>query len=256
MTGKQAPSPDTRSTNRSGEFVITWPHHNRMVPMSSLSLAKGTSAQLTIPRERPSRAVVAAAANGDVASFEILVRRYKRTVLAIGRRMTRSLDDAEDIAQQTFMKAFLNLSMFRGECAFSTWLLSIATNEARMWIRKQYRHRELPAFPGNIDDDEAYLIDVPDLRPDPESLYREKERDTLLSAKLNQLRPATRRALELCDLQERSTDGAALLLGITVSALKSRRSRGRQLLRGKLAPHLSSLELHHRARAKDSHFIP
>ena len=197
------------------------------------------NAHSTQPEEAGGNALAAAAAGGDTASFEVLVRRYKRIVLAIGRRMTGSIDDAEDIAQQTFMKAFAKLSMFRGECSFSTWLVSIAMNEARMWKRKQARCREMPVFHVFAEDESAPAFDVADLRPDPESLYGTRERGALLSANLNQLRPATRAALELCDLQEQSTRRTALLLGITVSAVKSRRSRGRAELRAKLGCHMS-----------------
>ena len=205
------------------------------------------------PEKRPDP-LVAAAAKGDSASFEVLVRRYKRTVLAVGRRMTRSIDDAEDIAQQTFMKAFAKLSLFRGECSFSTWLMSIAINEARMWRRKQSRQREVTMFHGDGEEETMPAFDVPDLSPDPESLYFRKERNALLAAKLNQLRPTTRVALELCDLQEESTNRTAQLLGLTVSAVKSRRSRGRAELRSRLACHHSPAELCLKSDARESYF--
>ena len=210
--------------------------------MNSPTAKMKPNAHSAEPEEVGGNALAAAAAGGDTASFEVLVRRYKRIVLAIGRRMTGSIDDAEDIAQQTFMKAFAKLSMFRGECSFSTWLISIAMNEARMWKRKQARCREMPVFHIFADDESAPAFEVPDLRPDPESLYFARERDALLSANLSQLRPASREALELCDLQEESTRRTAFLLGITVSAVKSRRSRGRAELRAKLGCHMSSAQ--------------
>jgi RNA polymerase sigma-70 factor (ECF subfamily) len=210
------------------------------------------NAHSTKCEEAAGNALAAAAAGGDTASFEVLVRRYKRIVLAVGRRMTGSIDDAEDIAQQTFMRAFAKLSMFRGDCSFSTWLVSIAMNEARMWKRKQARCREMPVFHIFADDESAPAFEVPDLRPDPESLYSARERDALLSANLNQLRPATRAALKLCDLQEESTRRTAFLLGITVSAVKSRRSRGRAELRAKLGCHMSSAQRHQKSEGSQA----
>ena len=187
----------------------------------------------------PENALVAAATAGDAACFEMLVRRYRRTVLAIAQRMTGNSDDAEDIAQQTFMKVFVKLSTFQGKSAFSTWLISIAMNEARMWRRKRSRSREFPAFDINTEQETEAPLEISDPRPDAESACLTREREALLFARLNELRPAARRALELCDLQEESTSRTALLLGITVSAVKSRRSRGRAELRRALAYHFS-----------------
>jgi RNA polymerase sigma-70 factor, ECF subfamily len=205
--------------------------------------ASGETAQAVIRPTKsfqgPDAGLVAAATGGDAASFEALVQRHWRRIIAVGRRMTGSLDDAEDIAQQTFMKAYINLAMFRGTCSFSTWLISIAINEARMWKRRSYRCREMSMLSVNTEDEQAQLIDVPDLRPDPESSCVTKERGELLFSRLRQLQPANRRALELCDLEEESTATTAFLLGITVSAVKSRRSRGRAALRRSLAPQLS-----------------
>lgn len=217
-----------------------------------MTSAKETIADAPIahPPESGVNTLAASAAAGDTTAFEALVQRHKRMVLAVGRRMTGSIDDAEDIAQQTFMKAFSKLSMFRGDCSFSTWLMSIAINEARMWIRKRCRCREVPALHTNTEEDTAIALEIPDLRPDPESLYSKKERDALLSAKLNRLRLPTRRALELCDLQEQSTSRTARLLGITVSAVKSRRSRGRAQLRTMLAYHLSPGQLNPKSEGR------
>jgi RNA polymerase sigma-70 factor, ECF subfamily len=191
-------------------------------------------------REASDAVLVAAASAGDLDSFEVLVRRYTRIVLAIGRRMTGSSADAEDIAQQTFMKAFMNLSRFEGRCSFSTWLMTIASNEGRMWRRKRSRFRELSFLHAAPEEDQVGVPDFPDHRPDPETLFFRKERDALLTGSLRNMRPATRAALEICDLQERSTTSAALLLGISTAALKARRSRGRALLREELACRLSS----------------
>jgi RNA polymerase sigma factor (sigma-70 family) len=187
----------------------------------------------------PDGPLVAMAMAGDAASFEMLVRRYRRIVFSVGQRITGSRDDAEDIAQQTFMKVFMNISTFQGKSSFSTWLTSIAMNEARMWKRKASRCREVQAISINTDQELAPVLEVSDPRPNAESAYGAMERETLLFSKLNRLRPATRTALEICDLQEESTSRAAFLLGITVSAVKSRRSRGRAELRRALAYHLS-----------------
>ncbi|HEY6446902.1 MAG TPA: sigma-70 family RNA polymerase sigma factor [Acidobacteriaceae bacterium] len=202
---------------------------------------QGIDTRTTLPMSsnQPDDILVTEALDGNSWSFEVLVRRYRRLILALGRRMTGSSEDAEDIAQQTFMKAFVGLPRFQGRCSFSTWLTSIAINEARMWRRKKSRLREVlhPGVGG--EGDMAQPLDIADSRPDPESTYFEKERRGVLFSGVTQLRAPLRHALEVCDLQEESTTATALLLGITVSAVKSRRSRGRAALRRALAPYRS-----------------
>lgn len=178
--------------------------------------------------------LVAAATSGDAAAFETLVIRYKRIVLAVTRRMTGSFVDAEDLTQQAFMKAFANLSRFGGRCSFCTWLVSIAMNEARMWNRKARRSVEVPMV--NFDTGELFEmpIEFMDPRPNPETNYAQEERSRLLLAAMDDLKPETRNALKMCDLDEESTVNTAVVLGISVNALKSRRLRGRAMLRRKL----------------------
>ena len=180
-------------------------------------------------------ALVAAATGGNMRTFEELVASYRRMVLAIGQRMSGNASDAEDIAQQTFMKVFANLATFRKESSFSTWLISIARNEALMWKRKQSRRRELPMVAGVVDDHETPVtMEVADHRPDPESFCIARERDLLLHAEVARLQPDMQMALHCCDLQENSVYGAAQLLGVTLGAVKARRRRARLLLRAKL----------------------
>lgn len=185
--------------------------------------------------ELPDDILVTYAIDGDSPSFDVLVRRYQRMILAVGRRMTGSFADAEDIAQQTFMKAFVALPRFQRRCSFSVWLTSIARNEARMWKRKQSRLRE-DLHPGVGGEENApQPMEIADSKPDPECTYSEKERRIALLTRVTQLKPCSRVALQVCDLREESTKAAALLLGVTVTAVKSRRSRGRAILRRALA---------------------
>ncbi|HEX4005822.1 MAG TPA: RNA polymerase sigma factor [Acidobacteriaceae bacterium] len=188
---------------------------------------------------QPDDILVTEAIGGNSWSFEELVRRYQRRILAVGRRMTGSLADAEDISQQTFLKAFVALPGFQRRCSFATWLTAIAINEARMWNRKRSRLCE-SAHPGVGGRENAVPPpEIADSRPDPESTYSEKERGIVLFSRVTRLKPSLRRTLEVCDLQEASTTETALLLGITVSAVKSRRSRGRAALRRALEDYRS-----------------
>ncbi len=208
--------------------------------MMAISIPRNESnAMLGALCDRPDDVFVTAAMNGDLPSFEFLVRRYQGVIFAIGRRMTGSFADAEDIAQQTFMKAFVRLSSFEKRCSFSTWLISIAINEARMWRRKRSRLHETADLNCEAEGRMPQRLEIADPGPNPESIYSEKERGALLVSRLRELSPSSSIALKVCDLEEKSTAAAAVLLGITATALKSRRSRGRAALRTALAPYLS-----------------
>jgi RNA polymerase sigma-70 factor, ECF subfamily len=91
--------------------------------------------------------LVLAAKNGDAHAFEILIRRYQRRILAVAQRFTRIREDAEDVVQQSFQKAFIHLHKFEGKSCFSTWLTRIAINEALMLLRRGRGLREV-----SIDD--------------------------------------------------------------------------------------------------------
>ena len=183
--------------------------------------------------------LVAAAKSGDSAAFEALVMRNKRLVLAITRRMTGSCVEAEDVSQVAFMKAFTNLSRFAGRCSFSTWLVTIAMNEARMWHRRVRRSREVLMTELSTGETTVEMpAEFRDWRPNPEATYSQKERRQLLLSAMERLKPETREALKACDLEEQSTIAAAVALGITVSAVKSRKLRGRLALRRTLESRL------------------
>lgn len=189
----------------------------------------------TSASETEEQRLVSAARNGDHDAFEMLVMRSRQRLIAITRRMTGSLEEAEDLTQQTFMKAYTNISSFAGRSSFATWLTSIAMNEARMWIRKARGSRVVSIE--DLSSGETFEMPRPeftDCRPGPERLCSQAEYRRLLLAAMEQLPMGTREALKMCDIEEQSTMTTAILLGITVNALKSRRLRGRLALRRKL----------------------
>src|SRR5580692_3868655 len=117
--------------------------------------------------KHPDDALVAATKRGDTQAFEELVLRHRHRVLAVAQRITKNREDAEDVAQESFHKAFLHLDSFQEKSQFSTWLTRIAMNEAFMLLRR--RRRVFEVLPGNPDDDvksspEAFV----DQSPNPE----------------------------------------------------------------------------------------
>jgi len=128
--------------------------------------------------------LVAATKRGDSRAFEELVLRHKQRVLAVAQRITNNWEDAEDVAQESFYKAFLHLDGFQEKSRFSTWLTRIAMNEAFMLLRR--RRGVLEVLPENLDDGvksgfEAFV----DQSPNPEESCWRRERTQLLTEAIN-----------------------------------------------------------------------
>lgn len=184
--------------------------------------------------------LVAVAKKGEAPAFAMLVERHERKILAVARRVTRTREDAEDVVQQSFQKAFLHLHQFEGRSSFSTWLTRIAINEARMLQRRIRGVREVSIDDSNANEETASVLEIPDASPDPETSYSRRERLRMLSLALNELPPGTREAIQLHELDERSTEETARIMGITVSALKGRMFHGRRKLRERLQHYFGS----------------
>jgi RNA polymerase sigma-70 factor (ECF subfamily) len=178
--------------------------------------------------------LVAAAKGGNLQAFEVLVQRHEQRVFFVARRMTRVREDAEDIVQQAFQKAFVHLHRFEGKSSFSTWLTRIAINEALMLLRKGRGLREVSIDDATGNEETPVGLDIPDSSPSPESSYSQREREKILSSSLNRLSQRTRRAIQLRELDGRSTEETARIMGISVGAVKARVFHGRRKLRDAL----------------------
>jgi RNA polymerase sigma-70 factor, ECF subfamily len=185
-------------------------------------------------------ALVAAAKNGNGKAFEILFERHERKIFFVALRITRTRQDAEDVVQQSFQKAFTHLRTFEGRSAFSTWLTRIAITEALMLLRKSRGLHEMLVDDLNGNEESTPGLEIPDTSPDPEAIYSQRESAEMLSAAMNELSPGTRRAMQLRDLDEWSSEEAARIMGISVSALKGRMFHGRRKLRERLKQSLAS----------------
>src|SRR6266853_2715623 len=186
--------------------------------------------------------LVAAAKSGDESAFEILVKRQERKVFRVALRYTRVREDAEDIVQETFRKAFVHLQKFEGKSSFSTWLTRIAINEALMSLRRRRALHEVPADDSSGDHGITLGPDLADASPDPEATYLQKEGARILSAAIRHLRPGMRRAVELRELGDLSTRETAGLMGLSVAAIKARVFHARKELGKALRYHAVSLE--------------
>src|SRR5215469_3875622 len=185
-------------------------------------------------------ALVLAAKSGDPRAFEILVERHQRRVLAVVMRFSRIREDAEDIVQQSFQKAFVYLHRFEGKSKFSTWVTRIAINEALMWLRRKRGSPEIPIEESTTMDGTAPPLDLSDSDRSPEDNCLHEEQKRILSAAVKQLTPRTRKAIELRDLGELSTEETARILGLSIGAVKTRQFHARKQLRESLKHYVGS----------------
>jgi RNA polymerase sigma-70 factor (ECF subfamily) len=187
--------------------------------------------------------LVAAAKNGEATAFAMLVERHNRRIFYVALRMTRNREDAEDVAQQSFQKAFVHLNSFVGKSSFSTWLTRIAINEALMVLRKIRGWREVLIDDLNGNEDTATPLEIPAATPDPEASYSQQERQRILSAAMEELTPGIRKTVELRELDELSTRETARTMSLSVSAVKARVFHGRKKLREAIERQKPTLEI-------------
>jgi RNA polymerase sigma-70 factor (ECF subfamily) len=178
--------------------------------------------------------LVAAAKNGDLHAFEVLVERHEQRIFFVARRITRTREDAEDVVQQTLQKAFTHLSKFEQRASFSTWLTRVAINEALMLLRKRRGLHEMMIDDVSGEEGTQTVLEVPDSSLDPEVKYSRLERERILSSVMNELPNGTRRAIQLREIDERSTEETARIMGISIGAVKARVFHGRRKLRERL----------------------
>src|SRR5260370_9683790 len=159
----------------------------------------------TIAGQDEEAVLVLGGKSGDGQAFEMLSGRYQRRILAVARRFTRDREDAEDIVQQSFQKAFVHLYKFEAKSSFSTWLTRIAINEALMLLRKGRVQREVSIDDLSGNEETPLGLEMPDSRPGPESAFLQGERNRILSEAIDKLTPGIRAAIELRELGELST---------------------------------------------------
>jgi RNA polymerase sigma-70 factor (ECF subfamily) len=178
--------------------------------------------------------LVRAAKDGDVSAFEQLVKRYDRNVFRIANHITHSREDAEDVVQEAFLKAYSNLEKFQEQSKFYTWLVRIAVNEALMKLRKRRPERFVSLDEDVKTEDDSLPREVADWSPNPEQLYNQEELRDILSRTIQGLPPTFRTVFVLRDVEGLSTEETAEALELSVPAVKSRLLRARLQLRERL----------------------
>ena len=178
--------------------------------------------------------LVSEAKAGSYAAFEELVNRYEKKIYRLGLNITGKPEDAEEVLQETFLKAFEHLADFREDSRFYTWIVRIAVNEGLMKLRKRRSDRSVPIEDSVDDEGDVMPREFADWRPNPEEQLAQSELETILNDAARSLPPTFRTVFSLRDVEGLSTQETAELLNLTVSAVKARLFRARLQLRDEL----------------------
>src|SRR5437588_9768308 len=181
--------------------------------------------------------LVRAAKAGNIDAFEQLVRRYDRNVFRIAQHITQNREDAEDVVQEAFLKAFQNLQNFHEQSKFYTWLVRIAVNEALMKLRKRRTGKIVSLDEDVQTEEDSVPREVADWSPNPEQLYNQAELKDILEKTIQGLPAGFRTVFVLRDVEGLSTEETAEALGMSIPAVKSRLLRARLQLRERLSRH-------------------
>jgi RNA polymerase sigma-70 factor, ECF subfamily len=190
------------------------------------------------PAKRDEAQMIAAILAGDRELYHTLIQPYEFSVYRMALSFVKNEAEAEDVAQEAFLKAFRDLANFRGESKFSTWLISITLNEARRRLRRQnaIRMESLDEPAGEGGRVSPALLR--DWREIPSEALERREVRALLQKAIEELAPIYREVLVLRDIEELSVEETAGALAISISSVKVRLHRARIMLQKELAPKL------------------
>ena len=184
---------------------------------------------------------IAAIVRGETHLFHDLIRPHERSVYAMVLSMLQNEADAEDAAQEAFLKAFRNLDKFRAESKFSTWLISIALNEARSKLREKKTMKTESLDADSDEDGHISPAILRDWREVPSEALERKEVREMIQRAVAELPEIYREIFLLRDVEELSVNESAAALGISVASVKVRLHRARMILQKTLAPQLKHI---------------
>ena len=207
---------------------------------SHSSLDSGTRAQASLAvQEEP---LVTAAQAGCASAFTELCNQHSQRIYRTAFAITKNKEDAEDVLQESFLKAYLALKDFEGRASFSSWLTRIAINCSLMILRRRRTRPQVSiGFASESGDADGAPIQFKDMSPNPEQIYSSRQHFLRLLSAIDNLAPNLRVVARARVLQERSVSETAELLDLSEAAIKSRTLRARVRLASKLTPSSKSL---------------
>ena len=218
---------------------ILW--RNVLTTSRSSQVSDATSQDSCARRDEP---LVAAAQAGCASAFTKLCNQHSQRIYRTAFAITKNREDAEDVLQESFLKAYVALNTFEGRASFSSWLTRIAINCSLMTLRKRRTRSEIsigfPAEHGDVDS--AAPFEFKDMSPGPEQIYSSRQHFIRLLRAIDNLAPNLQVVARARVLQERSVSETAELLDISEAAIKSRTLRARIRLASKVTPGSKSLK--------------
>jgi RNA polymerase sigma-70 factor, ECF subfamily len=178
--------------------------------------------------------VLAQARRGSTDAFNELTERYQRNIFRLAQNITQNREDAEDVLQETFLKAYEHLPEFHGDSKFYTWIVRIAVNEALMKLRKRKWDKTVWLDEPVTTGEDTVAREIAVWEDNPEQRYSKEELHEILDKAVTGLAPPYRTVFVLRDVEGLSTEETAQALELSVPAVKSRLLRARLQLRDKL----------------------
>jgi RNA polymerase sigma-70 factor (ECF subfamily) len=191
-----------------------------------------------MPTHLPNEAaLLGKAQQGDTDAFGTLVNQYYAQLFGLALKITGNREDAEDVTQDSLLKAYVNLEQFRADSRFYTWLVRITVNQALMKLRRKCYERELPweDFFNPNDEKSPAPVEIEDSNPTPEARYAAVEIQRILSRAIVAVRPCLRKVFTLRNVEDFTVREIAQMLGLSVAAVKSRLLRARINLQRQLS---------------------
>jgi len=177
---------------------------------------------------------VAQARKGDDRAFAELVKRYEAKIFRLAQHITQNREDAEDVLQETFLRAYEHLDQFQGNSKFYTWIVRIAVNQALMKLRRRRTDKSVSLDESIDTGEDTVTREIAAWDEDPEQRFSREELGEILDSAIQALAPTYRSVFLLRDVDDLSTEETAEALGLSVPAVKSRLLRARLQLREKL----------------------
>lgn len=212
------------------------------MPIAPVEAGAQGSAEEEVPTVDPDLMLVERTVAGDTKAFELLVIKYQRRVQRLIGRMVRDVDLVEDIAQETFIRAFKALHQFRGDAQFYTWLYRIAVNTAKKFLMDMKRDPTVSeSFLKSDDDDETNLPERESISDEtPESVYAAQEIAAVVNAAMAALPDDLRQAVTLREIEGLSYDEISVVMNCPIGTVRSRIFRAREAISAQIKPMLEN----------------
>lgn len=195
--------------------------------------------------------LIARCQSNDLAAFDEIVARYQHRVYNYVCRMVGPIPDAEDLAQEVFVRAYASIGSFKSRATLNTWLYRIATNLCIDYIRRSRKLQNVTSsLSREADDEGSVVLDVPDSRFDPEAVAMNAELGGQLDAALASLSDRLRAVFVLHDIEGLQYDEIATVAGCPIGTVKSRLFSARMALRERLLPYLNGVPVPDAARRR------